>query len=199
MGLDIYFSKVKAQGADTTDIENLEKLRKDYRRTLLPNEVIAEINNILDTNLNEETKKRVIELIEPYIIYNFEKRCLMDSKLDDLKHCVNEIIESFTGHEDMYYRKVNSLYAYFADRLENEQCLVTRADVEDIIDRSSKVLLAHDVEVSAELLPTQSGFFFGSTQYDEYYYDDIAEVHRKFTKYLEDWTDDTIGWVYFSW
>lgn len=199
MGLDIYFKKVKTQGVETTNIEDLELMRRDYRRTLLSNGVFVEINTILKTNLNEETKERVIELIEPYIYYNFEKTRLIESRLERLEACVNDILESFVSYEDMYYRKVNSLYAYFSDRLESEQCLVTKADVEDIIDRASKVLLAHDEEVSAELLPTQSGFFFGSTEYDEYYYDDIADVYKQFTKYLEDWTDDTIGWVYFSW
>lgn len=199
MGLDIYFKKVKTQGAETTNIENLELMRRDYRRTLLSNGVFAEINTILKTNLNEETKKRVIELIEPYIYYNFERTRLIESRLERLEECVNDILESFVSREDMYYRKVNCLYAYFNDRLEDEQCLVTKADVEDIIDRAKNVLLAHDEETSAQLLPTQSGFFFGSTEYDEYYYDDIADVYKLFTKYLEDWTDDTIGWVYFSW
>lgn len=199
MGLDIYFKKVKTQGVETTNIENLELMRRDYRRTLLSNGVFAEINTILKTNLNEETKERVIELIEPYIYYNFERTRLIESRLERLEECVNDILESFVSREDMYYRKVNCLYAYFNDRLEDEQCLVTKADVEDIIDRAKNVLLAHDEETSAQLLPTQSGFFFGSTEYDEYYYDDIADVYKDFTKYLEDWTDDTIGWVYFSW
>ena len=199
MGLDIYFKKVKTQGLETTDIEDLELMRRDYRRTLLSNSVFAEINTILKTNLNEETKKRVIELIKPYIIYGFELTRLIECNLERVEQCVNYIVDTFINHEDMDYRKVNCLYAYFNDRLEDEQCLVTKADVEDIIDRAKNVLLAHDEETSAQLLPTQSGFFFGSTEYDEYYYDDIADVYKQFTKYLEDWTDDTIGWVYFSW
>lgn len=199
MGLDVYFKKVKTQGVETTDIEDLELMRRDYRRTLLSNSVFVEINIILKTNLNEETKERVIELIEPYIIYDFELTRLIECNLERVEQCVNYIVDTFINHEDMYYRKVNCLYAYFADRLDHEQCLVTKADVEDIIDRASKVLLAHDEETSAELLPTQGGFFFGSTEYNEWYYDDIADVYKQFTKYLEDWTDDTIGWVYFSW
>ena len=31
-----------------------------------------------------------------------------------------------------------------------------------------------NTEVAEELLPSQSGFFFGSTDYDEYYYNDIC-------------------------
>ena len=31
-------------------------------------------------------------------------------------------------------------------------------------------------ELADKLLPTMNGFFFGSTDYDEYYYDDVKQV-----------------------
>lgn len=34
-----------------------------------------------------------------------------------------------------------------------------------------------NVKLAEELLPTQSGFFFGSTDFDEYYMQDITETH----------------------
>lgn len=40
-------------------------------------------------------------------------------------------------------------------------------------------------EVAEELLPTQSGFFFGSTEYDEYYMADIEDTIDILTKVLE--------------
>lgn len=39
-------------------------------------------------------------------------------------------------------------------------------------------------EVAKELLPTQSGFFFGSTEYDEYYMQDIDATIEILTKAL---------------
>lgn len=199
MGLDIYFKKVKTQGAETTNIEDLELMRRDYRRTLISNGVFVEINTILKTNLNEKTKERVIELIEPYIYYNFEKIRLIESRLERLEECVNDILESFVSHEDMYYRKVNCLYAYFNDRLENEQCLVTLDDCKKIIKYAKTILETRDTDIAEKLLPTQSGFFFGSTEYNRYYFADVKDVLEQFSEYIDDWTDDTIGWVYFSW
>jgi hypothetical protein len=46
-------------------------------------------------------------------------------------------------------------------------------------------------EVAAELLPTQDGFFFGSTEYDEYYMADIVETIDILTNVLETTDFDT--------
>lgn len=40
-------------------------------------------------------------------------------------------------------------------------------------------------EVAEELLPTQGGFFFGSTEYDQYYMEDIIDTIDILTKVLE--------------
>lgn len=42
-----------------------------------------------------------------------------------------------------------------------------------------------DATVANELLPTQGGFFFGSTDYDQWYMDDIIETIDILTKALE--------------
>lgn len=41
-------------------------------------------------------------------------------------------------------------------------------------------------EVCEELLPTQDGFFFGGTEYSEYYMRDIRETYETLTKVLEE-------------
>jgi hypothetical protein len=42
-----------------------------------------------------------------------------------------------------------------------------------------------DATTAEELLPTQDGFFFGSTNYDQYYLDDIVDTIDIVTKVLE--------------
>lgn len=42
-----------------------------------------------------------------------------------------------------------------------------------------------DPSVAEELLPSTSGFFFGSTDYDEWYIDDIKRTIDIITKVLE--------------
>lgn len=42
-----------------------------------------------------------------------------------------------------------------------------------------------DPSVAEELLPVQEGFFFGSTSYDEYYYQDIVNTKEIMEKALK--------------
>ena len=47
-------------------------------------------------------------------------------------------------------------------------------------------------ETAESLLPTQSGFFFGSTEYDAYYLEDILSCKQQFDKLLADWKDNEV-------
>ena len=78
-------------------------------------------------------------------------------------------------------------------------CVVKKEDILDIMSKATEILKEHDEETSKELLPTQSGFFFGSTDYDEWYYEDMVNILREFGKLLKDWRDDDIVFVYMSW
>jgi hypothetical protein len=46
-----------------------------------------------------------------------------------------------------------------------------------------------------ELLPPTSGFFFGSTNIDEYYWQDIEETHKQLTELLDEITEEN-KWNY---
>lgn len=193
MGLDIYFYKhASTDGVLTYDIETLTAERKESRKAKFP---MDKINELIKNN----DKEGLIELLTPYKTYDFEFKRLEECEDADIQYWVNEIIDSYASHEDMYYRKVNFLYAFFSEKLDNEECLVTRHDCEQIIKYGELILENKDLDLAKRLLPTQSGFFFGSTEYDDYYFMDVKDVVEQFKEYLEDWTDDTMGWVYFSW
>lgn len=94
--------------------------------------------------------------------------------LDIFVHSVNR-----SNPEDSieinYFRKVNFLAYFFNPR----NCMPFEARkelLEDLKDRCNKVLQAKDAKVSQELLRTQEGFFFGSTEYDEDYYYEVQKV-----------------------
>lgn len=79
-----------------------------------------------------------------------------------------------------YFRKVNFLVAYFADLgfdVENQIPLsITKEDAQILLKRCKQVL--KDPSKAKELLPTMEGFFFGSTDYDKSYFDDVEGVAR---------------------
>lgn len=82
-----------------------------------------------------------------------------------------------------YFRKVNFLVAFFEEKGMNVDCQhdieVHKEDVEELLSKCEEVLRDHSR--GPALLPTKSGFFFGSTNYDEYYYITVQQV-RDFVK-----------------
>jgi hypothetical protein len=46
-------------------------------------------------------------------------------------------------------------------------------------------MVVQGTEVAEELLPTSAGFFFGSTDYDEYYVEDLRDTVKQITAVLE--------------
>lgn len=88
-----------------------------------------------------------------------------------------------------YWRKANQIHNWFVEHVQDgvDDCCyhheVTKEDLEELLDTCHEVLCNHDL---AELrLPTQCGFFFGCTEYDEYYFDDLKNTIDIITKILE--------------
>lgn len=78
-----------------------------------------------------------------------------------------------------YWRKVNAVHQWFVDNCQNgeddcRQAYVSREALTTLRDLCQQVL--NDHSLAEELLPTQAGFFFGSTEYDEYYFGDLADT-----------------------
>lgn len=84
-----------------------------------------------------------------------------------------------------YWRKANAIHQWFVDNCQDgvDDCgsySVSRENLEELkklceIVLMDKGLLETD-ETARKTLPTQSGFFFGSTEYDEYYYSDLTDT-----------------------
>lgn len=112
---------------------------------------------------------------------------------------IPKLIEGYYLQYDAYFRKVNFLFAYFSPKMV-EDCYssVTLEDVNDLISKCERIL-SNEVK-GEDTLPTQAGFFFGSTDYDDYYYYDVKDCLKQmkgFKKILEKSGSD--GYVIFSW
>ena len=113
-----------------------------------------------------------------------------------------------------YWRKANQIHNWFVDKVQDgeDDCEyhheVTKEILEELLDTCETVLASCELDgkyiknpsVAMELLPTTSGFFFGGTDYDEYYVNDIKETIDIVTKVLET-TDFEKEMVYYvsSW
>ena len=74
------------------------------------------------------------------------------------------------------WRKANAIHGWFVSNVQDgeDDCreyLVERTQLVQLRDLCKKVLDNRDM--ADELLPSTSGFFFGSTEYDDYYFGDL--------------------------
>ena len=116
----------------------------------------------------------------------------IDEMIDNGEIVFPKEIEEGTPEEVGYFRKVNFLMEFFNYEGNCEYKEITKGEIEELVDRCREVakITPYKVEVDTEkrcysdediekanaLLPTQSGFFFGSTDYDEWYFNDVKEV-----------------------
>ena len=97
--------------------------------------------------------------------------------------------ESDYGTEIGYFRKVNFLMEFFHYEGNCEDKEISLDEVKELAERCTKVLMhkgEEDEYHAKHLLPTQEGFFFGSTEYNDYYYQDVKEVGEWATKVVEE-------------
>jgi hypothetical protein len=96
-----------------------------------------------------------------------------------------------------YWRKANAIHQWFVDNVQDgkDECQESYLPIKDaqrLLDTVNAVLEDHDK--AAELLPTQNGFFFGGTEYNEYYFDDLR--HTK--EIMESVVADADGEYYYQ-
>jgi hypothetical protein len=78
-----------------------------------------------------------------------------------------------------YWRKANHIHKWFVDNVQdgNDDCkdyYVDREKLQELKELCQEII--KDKELAKETLPTQKGFFFGGTEYDKYYFDDLKET-----------------------
>lgn len=192
MGLDMFLYKAKKQNNKT--LKNIIDLNE-------------RINN------GELTEKEREEMI-PFIFHIEVKE-------------INYSYDSFFK-EVMYWRKANYIHNWFVENIQNgnDDCNyyeVKNYDIEDLLNTCEKVYESlkdketitktekygneiyskqiyteNDSKLARELLPTVEGFFFGETDYDEYYFEVLGETIEKLKDILKNFDFDNNYLIYGS-
>lgn len=101
-----------------------------------------------------------------------------------------------------YWRKANQIHAWFVENIqggvdecqrayvERDKLIELKALCQEALDRfhAGQVIRPDDADqagTAAELLPTRAGFFFGGTDYDEWYAADLKGTVEQLTSVLE--------------
>jgi hypothetical protein len=87
--------------------------------------------------------------------------------------------EATPSELSVYWRKANAIHNWFVQNVQNgvDDCgeyPVTRQQLEELSGICKNVLCHHDL--AEELLPPTSGFFFGSTRIDDFYFYDLIDT-----------------------
>ena len=88
-----------------------------------------------------------------------------------------------------YWRKANQIHRWFVENVQDgvDNCgdyYVERNQLQALLDLCK--IVQKDHSKAEELLPSASGFFFGGTDYDEWYYNDIENTIKILESALED-------------
>ena len=99
------------------------------------------------------------------------------------------------------WRKANHIHAWFVDNVQSgeDNCGtydVSREDLEQLLKLCKEVL--KDPTKAADLLPRREGFFFGSEEYDEYYFGDIEHTVDIIERVLKECEGHTWSFQYSS-
>lgn len=98
-----------------------------------------------------------------------------------------------------YWRKANQIHNWFIDNVQDgeddcKEYSVSREQFQSLLDDVNTVLNAKgtpDEEGAIEdLLPPKSGFFFGSTEIDEWYWRDLEDTKHLIEKILVEMDED---------
>lgn len=110
-------------------------------------------------------------------------------------------VETKVDYQIGYFRKFNALHAYivrtFANGKDNcQDIFLSQEAVVKIKAALDSVLEPATEEKAKEVLPTQSGFFFGDISYDEYYFEDVREAAALMQNFLDHFDFDTYELIY---
>jgi hypothetical protein len=121
------------------------------------------------------------------------------SEEDELGAKVAEVFPEIKGKrvkevivEAIYWRKSNAIHKWFVDNVQDgtDDCgnyYVSR----DALEELRQLILEALAKKDASLLPPQAGFFFGSDQVDQYYWEDLRDTEGKVGRILEEFPQ---GW-----
>lgn len=122
---------------------------------------------------------------------------LLGLQLDGKRMRVNSV-----EAEAMYWRKANAIHKWFVENIQGgeDNCRRYYVEREQLTElRNVCAKLCTQREMAEETLPTADGFFFGSTEYDEWYWNDIEGTVQGLDKALEAFDDKWHFYYRSSW
>lgn len=114
-----------------------------------------------------------------------------------IKECIRkelpEVKNDITIREEvMYWRKANQIHNWFVENVQGgednaQPHWVPYEKLKELYETIKYVLEKRDEEVAMDELPPVAGFFFGSTNIDEYYWDNLEYTKKKLEELFKEY------------
>lgn len=109
--------------------------------------------------------------------------------LDMYLYMKNKNEERGEMHEIMHWRKANQIRNWFLHNLDNfdydDDCGYYEVTKEQLIALKEDCLTVLNDHSAVDIMPTLDGFFFGSTEYDEWYFSQLKYTVERIEEILE--------------
>lgn len=178
---DWYWEPISDEKSDQELLDIIKKLKKQF----YPHE-----------DVYFRKANFVYRFFQPYLV---DEACIVTKDMvNDLLERCDEVIEA--AKEDGVINKngeISKRYFYcrnFYDLTKEEK----EKERKRVVKETAKMPRVW-VKTAENQLPTQAGFFFGSTEYDVYYLEDILSCKQQFEKLLADWKDNEVVYNIMSW
>ena len=188
MGLDMYLEKCdrKAWGYKDMDIDEMKVNNPKLYEQLKPLIVMRGKYHPWESFFSEVGYWRKANAIHKWFVDNVQDENDDCGRYEVSKEQLEELLETCIKVRDC--SKLENGWVKNGERYENGQWLPCVEEGEYIVNP----------DIAEALLPTQDGFFFGSTSYDQWYMEDIIDTIDILTKALETTDFDTEMLVYTS-
>lgn len=92
----------------------------------------------------------------------------------------------FTDLKSWYWRKANQIHNWMVNNVQggNDDCGLYEVSIDHILELHKEIVFAMATKDTSNLPPT-AGFFFGSTEVDDWYWENLADTKG----YLEEMQD----------
>lgn len=143
--------------------------------------------------------ERIVPVSEKDILEAVKNPKLMSELLERINN--PKVVE---GEEVAYWRKANAVHGWFVNNVQNGvddggSYEVSKEKLENLLGLCQTILETKDVDKAKSTLPTTEGFFFGDTEYDEFYFAELNETVRFITDILETTDFETQVIEYLAW
>ena len=105
--------------------------------------------------------------------------------------------EYYSDLKSWYWRKANQIHNWMVNNVQNgiDDCGLYEVGIDKILELHKEIVFAMATKDTSGL-PPKAGFFFGPTDTDEWYWEDLADT-KKYLEEMQDMFEDNTDTQFF--